>query len=68
MYKRQQLIRYRSQTAPIGSKAPGEVVAWQDHDPEAAYITIAPMHLKEALWTKISRPIQGIMYLSLIHI
>ena len=60
--KMTQLIWYRSQTAPIGSKAPGEVVAWQDHDPEAAYITIAPMHLKEALWTKISRPVQGIMY------
>lgn len=60
--KMTQLIWYRSQTAPIGSKAPGDVVAWQDHDPEAAYITIAPMHLKEALWTKISRPIQGIMY------
>ncbi len=60
--KMTQLIWYRSQTAPIGSKAPGEVVAWEDHDPEAAYITIAPMHLKEALWTKISRPIQGIMY------
>ncbi|MDB6005977.1 MAG: hypothetical protein JWR15_2964 [Prosthecobacter sp.] len=60
--KMTQLIWYRSQTAPMGSKAPGEVVAWQDHDPEAAYITVAPMHLKEALWTKISRPIQGIMY------
>ena len=60
--KMTQLIWYRSQTAPIGSKAPGELVAWEDHDPEAAYITIAPMHLKEALWTKISRPIQGIMY------
>lgn len=60
--KMTQLIWYRSQTAPIGSKAPGDIVAWEDHDPEAAYITIAPMHLKEALWTKISRPIQGIMY------
>ncbi len=60
--KMTQLIWYRSQTAPIGDKVPGEVVAWQDHDPEAAYITIAPMHLKEALWTKIARPIQGIMY------
>ncbi|MBB5034136.1 LamG domain-containing protein [Prosthecobacter vanneervenii] len=60
--KMTQLIWYRSQTAPIGSKAPGEVVAWQDHDPDAAYITIAPMHLKEALWTKIARPVQGIMY------
>ena len=60
--KMTQLIWYRSQTAPIGSKAPGDVVAWQDHDPDAAYITIAPMHLKEALWTKIARPVQGIMY------
>lgn len=60
--KMTQLIWYRSQTAPIGNKAPGEVVPWEDHDPEAAYITIAPLHLKEALWTKIARPIQGIMY------
>ncbi len=60
--KMTQLIWYRSQTAPIGAKAPGDLVAWQDHDPDAAYITIAPMHLKEAFWTKISRPIQGIMY------
>jgi len=60
--KMTQLIWYRSQTAPMGSKAPGDTVAWEDHDPEAAYITIAPMHLKEALWTKLARPIQGIMY------
>ena len=60
--KMTQLIWYRSQTAPIGSKAPGETVAWEDHDPEAAYVTIAPMHLKSALWSKIARPVQGIMY------
>lgn len=60
--KMTQIIWYRSQTAPSGSKAPGDVVAWEDHDPDAAYITIAAMHLKEALWTKIARPIQGIMY------
>lgn len=60
--KMTQIIWYRSQTAPIGAKAPGELVAWQDHDPDAAYITIAPMHLREAFWTKIARPIQGIMY------
>lgn len=42
--------------------APPTPVAWEDHDPDAAYITIAPMHLKEALWTKIARPVQGIMY------
>ena len=60
--KMTQLIWYRSQTAPIGNKPAGDVVAWQDHDPDAAYITIAPMHLREAFWTKIARPIQGIMY------
>ena len=60
--KMTQLIWYRSQTAPIGQKAPGDLVAWQDHDPDAAYITIAPMHLREAFWTKIARPIKGIMY------
>ncbi len=60
--KMTQLIWYRSQTAPINPKAPGELVPWDDHDADAAYITIAPMHLKEALWTKISRPVQGIMY------
>ena len=60
--KMTQLIWYRSQTAPVKAGAPGGVVAWEDHDPEAAYITIAPMHLREAFWTKIARPIQGIMY------
>lgn len=60
--KMTQLIWYRSQTAPIGDKAVADTVAWQDHDPDAAYITISPMHLREALWTKLSRPIQGIMY------
>jgi hypothetical protein len=60
--KMTQIIWYRSQTAPIGAKGPGELVAWQDHDPDAAYITISPMHLREAFWTKIARPVQGIMY------
>lgn len=60
--KMTQLIWYRSQTAPINPKAPNDPVPWDDHDTDAAYITIAPMHLKEALWTKIARPIQGIMY------
>ena len=60
--KMTQLIWYRSQTAPATPGATGNVVAWEDHDPEAAYITIAPMHLREAFWTKLARPIQGIMY------
>jgi len=35
---------------------------WERRIPDARFITIAPMHLREAFWTKISRPIQGIMY------
>ncbi len=38
------------------------VAAWESEIPDARFITIAPMHLREALWTKIARPIQGIMY------
>jgi len=60
--KMTQLIWYRSQTAPMKAGEPGNTVAWEDHDPDAAYITIAPMHLREAFWTKIARPVQGIMY------
>jgi hypothetical protein len=61
--KMTQLIWYRSQTAPIADAHQPRIRSpWDDHDPDAAYITIAPMHLREAFWTKISRPIQGIMY------
>lgn len=60
--KMTQIIWYRSQTAPAGKTAPENPVPWEDHDPDAAYITIAPMHLKQAFWTKLSRPVQGIMY------
>jgi hypothetical protein len=62
--KMTQIIWYRSQTAPAADSASPDRTqsAWEDYDPDAAYITIAPMHLKEAFWTKIARPIQGIMY------
>jgi hypothetical protein len=61
--KMTQLIWYRSQTDPSAqSGKPAIRSPWDDHDPDAAYITIAPMHLREAFWTKLSRPIQGIMY------
>lgn len=59
--KMTQLIWYRSQTAPIGASS-GDPVPWIDQDPEAAYITIAPMHLRQALWSKLARPVRGIMY------
>ncbi len=60
--KMTQLIWYRSQTAPINATPTGEASPWVDQDPDAAYITIAPMHLREAFWWKIARPIKGIMY------
>ncbi len=59
--KMTQVIWYRSQTAPIGA-AVDAPVPWIDHDPDAAYITIAPMHLRQALWSKLARPVRGIMY------
>ncbi|HRD05669.1 MAG TPA: hypothetical protein PK942_13195, partial [Verrucomicrobiota bacterium] len=63
--KMTQIIWYRSQTAPLakgdevrkGARSP-----WEDTEPDAAFLTIAPMHLREAFWTKLARPVQGIMY------
>lgn len=60
-----QIIWYRSQTAPI-SKKPGDgpetLAHWEEEQPDAAFITISPIHLREAFWAKLSRPIKGIMY------
>ena len=60
--KMTQIIWYRSQTAPPGKRPATGDSPWVDRDPDAAYITIAPMHLREAFWWKMARPIQGIMY------
>jgi len=62
--KMTQIIWYRSQTAPMDAPAATSAAAspWEDRDPDADYITIAPAHLREAFWTKISRPVKGIMY------
>ncbi len=53
----------------VRPQAPGTVDAtgkyrtwWEVEEPGARFITIAPMHLREAFWTKVARPIQGIMY------
>lgn len=62
--KMTQAIWYRSQTAPPSaeSRRRGAVRSpWEDTDPDAAFLTIAPMHLREAFWTEISRPIAGVM-------
>jgi len=63
--KMTQIIWYRSQTAPQ-RKAPADPPAhharWEREQPDAPFITIPPMHLREAFWMKIARPIRGIMY------
>ncbi len=63
--KMTQIIWYRSQTAPE-PKTPAAALPyqarWELEQPDAPFITIAPMHLREAFWTKIARPIRGIMY------
>ncbi|WP_417737218.1 LamG domain-containing protein [Rosistilla oblonga] len=60
--KMTQLIWYRSQTAPKKKATDVAASPWVDQDPDADYISIAPMHLREAFWWKLSRPITGIMY------
>ncbi len=63
--KMTQIIWYRSQTAPQAKKpgaGPPYQARWEREQPDAPFVTIAPMHLREAFWTKIARPIKGIMY------
>ncbi|VAX41780.1 hypothetical protein MNBD_PLANCTO02-3174 [hydrothermal vent metagenome] len=68
--KMTQIIWYRSQTAPSSKKktrkknnsAPKYEARWEREQPDTSFITISPMHLREAFWAKISRPIKGIMY------
>lgn len=62
--KMTQLFWYRSTTAPAeSSPREGELPAkWADQDPTTSFISIHPHHLREAFWTKIARPVEGIMY------
>ena len=63
--KMTQAIWYRSYTAPKreeGQKIGVPLTAWEKAKPDANFITIAPDHLREAFWSKISRPVAGIMY------
>ena len=61
LMKTTQAIWYRSPPAP-----PDKVVqnppAWVKEYPNAPYITIAPDHLQEAFWSKISRRLDVIAY------
>ena len=60
--KMTQLFWYRSQTTV--SKKTGTIIAspFDDHDPDAAYITISPNALRTSFWSMIARPLSGIMY------
>lgn len=60
--KMTQLFWYRSTSAPQRQGADHIASPFDDHDPDAAYISIAPMHLRGAFWTKLSRPVSGVMY------
>jgi len=60
--KMTQIIWYRSQTAPKLPENDADKAEWEKKIPDARFITIAPDHLREAFWSKISRPIAGIMY------
>lgn len=57
-----QIIWYRTQTAPKPLDDPAKVAQWEKDKPTADFPTIAPDHLREAFWSKVSRPVRGIMY------
>ena len=60
--KMTQLFWYRSATAPIKKGGAQVSSPFDDHTPDAAYISISPMHLRGAFWAMVSRPVAGIMY------
>ena len=60
--KMTQVIWYRSQTAPKLPENEADRAQWEKDIPDARFITISPDHMREAFWSKISRPVRGIMY------
>ncbi len=60
--KMTQVIWYRTGTAPNLPEDEADRADWEKEQPEAPFITIAPDHIREAFWSKLSRPIRGIMY------
>jgi hypothetical protein len=58
--KMTQIIWYRSQTAPQDEKS--GAAEWETRLPDAKFITIAPDHLREAVWSMLARPVRGIMF------
>jgi len=61
--KMTQVIWYRSGTAPNLPKDKNKRAAWEKGaNADARFITIAPDHMSIAFWSKIARPVRGIMY------
>lgn len=60
--KMTQLFWYRSSSAPVKKGVDHVRSPLDDHNPDAAYISISPMHLRGAFWAMVSRPIAGLMY------
>ena len=56
-----QIIVYRSAVAAAGMKV-ANAPAWVKEFPKAPYISIAPDEMSIAVWTQISRHVQGIMF------
>jgi len=56
-----QIIVYRSAIAPSGMKVAREP-EWVKKYPKASYVSIPPDAMSIAVWTQISRKVQGIMF------
>ena len=58
-----QMIWYRSEVAPNLPEDESKRAPWEKgKNADARFITVAPDHLRETFWCKISRPVSGIMY------
>ncbi len=56
-----QAIWYRSAVAPLGEKV-ANPPEWMAREPNAKFITIAPDFVREAIWLKVARKVEAIMY------
>lgn len=60
--KMTQVIWYRTGTTGDVPEDESKRAQWERDKPDAKFVTISPDHMREAFWSKISRPIRGIMY------
>lgn len=57
-----QLFWYRSLAIGKNLSDFVDLSRYIDIDPDVKYISISPSHLRQAFWSKIARPVKGIMY------